>query len=517
MLALTLFLGCGAPADTDGSDLLAPPECEEPLGLELVASFDAAALAGADGPGYHDNRGPGIALADLTGDGWLDAYVASPIGASVVLVNDGAGRLGVDSTAHEGPRPLPRGNAVAATDLDGDGDADLAVGSERGQLDHLLYNEGGLSFRRVDLPESGGETKTVTFGDADGDGDLDLFAAGFTHDPVAGLIEEGLQRGDGNFLWLQQPDGTFAKADGAIPEEAVDALTYHGAFVDADADGDADLFLSDDWGYYVTPNLLLLNDGSGRFTVAEDCFCDHEMAGMGLAIGDSDGDAFPDLFLSDVGDVWLLRGTGEGWYVDAGASAAVRPERQELGASWGSVFTDLDQDGWDEIAVTYGIILPEDAREDVPDYEADALLHASGDGTYEDWSSRLGFDHPLRGRAVVSGDLDRDGRPDLVTAGILYVEQWRTTGGCGPGVTLRVSGPPGNPEGIGATITVDLPDRSYTRWLWPSGTYSSSSRELSLGLHGRRGADRITVTMPDGATASAEDVRAGTTLTLTPQ
>ena len=82
------------------------------------------------------------------------------------------------------------------------------------------------------------------------------------------------------------------------------------------------------------------------------------------------------------------------------------------------------------------------------------------------------------GKALAVGDLDRDGAPDLVTAGWRgpgdpFVRTWLSTGAC-PGATVKLP-----LQATGARATVD---DGPAWWLAPSTTFSSSAPELYLGL-----------------------------------
>lgn len=122
------------------------------------------------------------ALSDLDGDGDLDLVVGNKLdsgqraGSLTLYVNEGsatapsfreAGKLDVD----EGYQMSP-----AFGDLDGDGDPDLVLGSWRDQL-AWYRNEGGMKFTLADSAAfklSRGSHASPSLGDLDGDGDLDV-------------------------------------------------------------------------------------------------------------------------------------------------------------------------------------------------------------------------------------------------------------------------------------------------------------------------------------------------------
>lgn len=129
-----------------------------------------------------------IALADLDGDGDLDvAYAprgpAEPYGRTEILtlVNDGKGGLLRGSAI-----PVPYyPHTVAAADLDGDGDLDLATASEANGIVTLMCNEGDGTFRKCIGHFVGGSAFRIAVEDLDGDGDPDVVMACGHDDKVA--------------------------------------------------------------------------------------------------------------------------------------------------------------------------------------------------------------------------------------------------------------------------------------------------------------------------------------------
>jgi hypothetical protein len=447
---------------------------------------------------------PGVALGDVDGDGWVDALVAWG-GGSFFLMNDGAGTLELDDGKLLDGAPLPPATGAALLDLDGDGDLDGFLGRLGDEPDRILWNEDGWT---GEVLEGEGATWSPAFADADGDGDLDLYLARRSPSIEPEAILAGETVGDANALYLQEA-GHFVAAPERIPQEDNFGLTFHAVWVDVDDDGDLDLYEANDFGMVVTPNRLLLND-AGWFTESSSCWCDLPMYGMGVAVGDADGDTRPDLYVTDIGPAALLVNQGDGGFVEAAAAygAQVAPSSDRL-TSWGARFVDLDRDGCDDIVATYGGLsvatvegeeLPgvseewEDRRE-----QADAVLRG-GCGSFT-LAEGLGFEeHPGRGRAIAVADLDRDGRPDLVTAGRSYVRAWHTGGGCPEGVSVRLEGPPANRAAIGARVTVEAGDRTMTKWVLPSTMGGQDDPALFFGASD----GRITVRWPDGTTSGTE-------------
>lgn len=532
-----LCLGCAPEAvgvaptagDSGGPDSAVEATCGE-VRFSVVQAWEEADLPTWD-PG--DRISPGVAIADLDGDGWPDLLMAYGRG-SMILLNDGTGRFVPGPTDVLSGGPLPGAGSVATADLDGDGDEDAWLGRRDGP-DLLLFNEGpnscgggesgrdsnsGLRFRAVEVEESDHKPWTGSFGDLDLDGDLDLivgtFAADF--DPAA-IITTGAT-GAGMAVHLQTEPGVLHKLPGAIPEEALASLNLQPTLLDADQDGDLDVYLANDFGPYVVPNRLLLNDGTGRFTRAPDCACELSMFAMGAGTGDANGDGLPDLFISNVGMPALLLGLGDGSFYDAtlASGAAIPPTASNM-TSWGTAFADMTLDGCEDLLIGYGnlsesfdVSTLETAGADWEDgpVQNDVLLRGDCEGGFERWDE-AGFTEPGRSRALAVGDLNRDGRPDIVTVGKHFLHVWMAEGGC-PALRLRLDGGPGNRPGIGARVQAWSEGRPQTKWMLPATTASSSQAELYFSS--RSVFERIEVTWPGGAVSEVSDVPPGDELRM---
>ena len=487
--------------------------------LEPLADLEDAAFLGTE-PAEVAGGNTGLGLGDLDGDGDLDLLAVNPQG-SVLLRNDGTGSLSDDGALTvDGGRP-PAANAVALGDLDGDGDLDAWLGRLTGREDLVLLNDGTGAFTSSPIPGSTQESFTGSLGDLDGDGDLDLFVARYAPELDPEDILNGTLQGDGNAVYLGDGTGAFTEAPDALPEDVIDDLSFLGSLADLDEDGDLDLYLANDFGPFLGRNRLLLNDGSGTFTDATACECDRAMYAMGIAISDLDGLGGADLFLTDLAGPDLLLSDGAGAFYDATlASGASVPNAENHLASWGTAAVDLDGDGHDDLPMVFGPLFPQGdpdglggLGEEFADWidgpaQDDVVLRNNGGDTFTDVSAEVGFTDDRMGRALVTGDLDADGRPDLVTGGLWYVQPWHTTGGYGPGITLHLVGQ-GLIAGLGAHVEIEVGGRVLHRWFVGASTWSSNAPELSVGLAGAPTADRVTVHWIGGGSSEWTDVPAG--------
>jgi enediyne biosynthesis protein E4 len=206
------------------------------------------------------------------------------------------------------------------------------------------------------------------------------------------------------------------------------------AFLDYDQDGWQDILLVNgmDWpGHQKQRSTLKLyrNNRNGTFSdVTKAAGLDIEMYGMGVAVGDSNNDGFPDIFISCVGQSRLFRNTGKGTFVDVTKASGLLGRQ---GFSSSALWFDYDRDGLLDLFVcNYVRWLPE---HDVfcsldgahksyctPEaYRGDTcwLFHNRGNGTFEDVTAASGiFDSSSKSLGVAMFDYDQDGWPDLLVA-----------------------------------------------------------------------------------------------------
>jgi hypothetical protein len=517
-------------ASTGTDDTAVVVECDEPglvLNQELTSTELHPAPLGEPGA-ILGSCGWGLAVADLDNDGALDVLLAGAWADTWPLKNQDGMLVPSDSIVFD-EGLLPPGNGLAVGDVNGDGRIDVVLTRSRGLSDVVYLNAGNGRFEGTALPDAVEESQTPALFDADQDGDLDLFIA--RHIDLRDMDLSGLDtrtlRGSANGLYLNDGSGSFVAVE---TPGTLDAASFQAAPLDVDNDGDLDLYIANDFGPWIAPNELLINDGSGGFTVDSECGCDISMFAMGISVSDANDDGAPDMYVTDMGTPNLLLNDGSGGFYDATmAMNAAVPSDEVHEGSWGTSFVDIDQDGSEDLATVYGPVqagldvdwtdlVSDEAAADLndPSGQHDVLLLRKG-GEFENVSGTLDFQHDDLGRAVVVADLNQDGLPDIVTAGITeerhqYVRVHFAEGGCGLGV--KISAPNLPAIALGARIDVSVGGRELTRWMLPSTTFSSSAPELHVGFNGVEQADWVRVRMMDGSVWHQENVPAGSTILL---
>ena len=252
--------------------------------------------------GNTDSRG--VALADLNGDGFVDAFVANASyrgepptsNGNTVWFNDGAGNFS-DSGQRLG---ISDSEAVALADLNGDGFVDAAVanGGSNNRISKVWFNDGDGNFSDSGQRLGISDSEAVALADLNGDGFIDAAVAnGGSNNRISKVW---FNDGSGNFSDSGQDLGTDWSLDVAIG--------------DVNGDGHPDLV----FGKLSGNVQLWLNNGSGVFSSGQT-FAD----GQSVALGDLDGDDDLDLVigkLAGVGSNQVWENDGAGNFTNSGLS-----------------------------------------------------------------------------------------------------------------------------------------------------------------------------------------------------
>jgi hypothetical protein len=228
---------------------------------------DVTASTGVAGAG---GKGLGVAAADLDGDGWVDFFVANDMTANACFMNLQKGRF-EDAATRAGIAVGPDGTylssmGIALGDVEEDGDLDLSITTFANEP-FPLYRNDGQFFTDVGV-ETGVAAATrpslgwgALFLDADNDGDLDLF---YANGHIARYVKERYPEQtfeQANLLLLNDGAGRFAPDAAALPAD--DVRSHRGAAVgDVDGDGDLDVLVS---SFNGRPTLLRNDSAPGAW------------------------------------------------------------------------------------------------------------------------------------------------------------------------------------------------------------------------------------------------------------
>ena len=478
----------------------------------------------------------GVLLLDYDQDGWQDIYFTNAPSVeqakrgekarSALYHNNHDGTFtDVTDKAGVGYPCWAMGGAVG--DYNNDGWPDILVTCEEGMV--LYRNNGDGSFTDVSKQAHLTDprwTMGAAFGDFDGDGFVDLMVTRYVvFDPdklpkfgegptcrFRGIpVQCGPRgmKGMSDSLYHNNGDGTFTDVSKSAGVD--DPTGYYGLGVvwsDLNDDGRVDLFVADD----STPNYLYRNDGNGRFTdvsylsgtaVGND---GGEMAGMGVAVCDYNHSGRFSMYVTNFEDQnnSLYRNDGNLTFSEVSAAAKIgAPTVPYLG--WGTGCVDFDNDGWPDIFVVNGHVYPQvDTLQSGAKYRQRKLVFQNQhDGTFRDISSIAGaaLSIPQTSRGAAFGDLDNDGRIDVVVENIdgtpMVLRNLSRNGN--HWITLELVGTKSNRLALGAKVTIVAGGASQIEEVRSGGSYlSQNDLRVHFGLKDAKTVDRIEIRWPSG-------------------
>ncbi len=265
-------------------------------------------------------NGGGVAVGDINNDGLPDVFFTANQGANKLFVNKGGFKFEDISTKAGFVNKQQFSTGVVFVDINNDGWLDIYV-SNAGSMDNeqvranqLFINNHDLTFTdraaEYGLADTGYTTQ-ATFFDYDMDGDLDCFLINNSPIPVNSLgypKQRDLlakdwavpmnMKGGGDHLY-QNNNGHF--------EEVTKRSGIHGTLMSfglgisiGDINGDhyPDIYVSND---FFERDYLYINQKDGTFKDQLDTLLSHtSFASMGADIGDINNDGYPDIFTTDM-------------------------------------------------------------------------------------------------------------------------------------------------------------------------------------------------------------------------
>ena len=338
-----------------------------------------------DGAIARPAAGHGIAIGDVNGDGLEDVYLCqSPALPNLLLIQNRDGTV-TDTAPEAGVNWLEGTRSAIFADLDNDGDQDLVA--VLGGKVVIQENDGRGRFQLKSIVDSVSSLFAINAIDYDNDRDLDLFICGYTLSSGVNLDDvfanpmpfHDANNGAPNVLLRNEGGWDFKDVTNEVGlDENNMRFSYASSWEDYDNDGDLDVYVANDFGR----NHLYRND-NGRFKdVAKELNVEDIGPGMSAAWGDYNNDGHPDLYVSNMfssagnritsqkqfkvgiddetkklfqrharGNS-LFTNSGNGDFVDHSVELGVTLGRW----AWGSLFVDINNDGWQDLYVTNGFI-----------------------------------------------------------------------------------------------------------------------------------------------------------------
>jgi hypothetical protein len=474
--------------------------------------------------------GGGVAIFDFDNDGWEDIYFTGGEQSDKLYQNLGTGQF-QDITIASGISAFAEveTSGVTTGDIDNDGHREILVTSLLGNPNVLLYNNGDGTFQQIPLPENGTEywSAVAAFGDVNQDGFLDILIGNYIYE--SGFIQEngsvvGFDHDcSANRLYLSNGDLTFSDVSNIYGIDDT-GCTLAVAFTDYDNDSDPDVLLSNDFGEWGQPNQLFQNDFPVPFynNLSIQQNMDFPMYGMGIAIGDYDKDLDLDYYQTNIGSNRLSK-NGPNGFTDVTEFAGVQNDSLDglNTTSWGTFFADLDNDSWLDLFVANGVIPAAQLIANVA-LDPNKLYHNSGDGTFEDITASANVGSVLKGRGAAYGDLDKDGKLDILVNNLSNGEEQsqvnlfhNTTINTNHWLGVKLTGVQSNRDAFGSHVKIVLGNDSWIQELSGGDSHASqNSSIIHFGLGANSVADSIVVIFPSGSETVLTNVPADQIITV---
>jgi hypothetical protein len=465
------------PADSDAyrkALALDPPAlrghpCRLYRNLGNLRFEDVTAKVGLDVPWFYTH---GSAVADYDRDGWPDLLVTG-YGGLRLLHNEpvdprdaSRGRRFADVTERMGLRDTSWSTSAGWADLDGDGWPDLYV---------CHYVDWSFANHPACRSDAAGALPDVC-----------------TPKRFKPLVHALFHNDKGQrFRDVSSAEGFQAVGSGLGV-----------VLADLNDDGRPDIYVAND----ATPKLLFFNRNGKLEECAQRAGVALDDGGqfngsMGVDVGDYDGSGRASLWVTNFqGDIHnLYKNLGRELFDYQSQAAGIAAIGQHY-VAFGTAFVDLDNDGWPDLAAVNGHVVQHPARGSTVK-QRPVLLHNvdyNGRRFFKEVGVHAGpfFQTPRIGRGLAVGDLDNDGRPDLV---ISHINS--------PVVILRNEAPLNPPhwlgvrlvgrdhrDVVGSTVTIETGGQRLTRFVKGGGSYlSASDSRILFGLGAAERIDRVTV------------------------
>ncbi len=500
---------------------------------------------------FHNGNlmGGGVAVFDFNQDGWEDIWINGGSHRDVLYQNNGNGTFTeIGEAAGLGLTANYRTTGVVSGDINNDGFRDVFITTREDTPNILFQNNGDGTFKDVSFSAGINDliawSTTAAFADINLDGHLDIYIGnyvekfGYIADRELGILSGYDHECQPNYLLINNGDGTFSEKGKALLV-ADEGCALASTFTDFDNDNDADLMVINDYGQWVVPNNLLINQSTETqpefFAAIEDSSAIKVgIYAMGIAGGDYDKDNDLDYYITNIGRNALLQNVGNGKFVDTTAFAGLEDTYAgtDLTVGWGTSFLDIDNDSDLDLIVANGFISALSFNRTSLQNEDKLFINQGysaekGGITFTDESKICGLGDAATARGLAKGDFDNDGDVDLVIVRVngshnpefrkpvLYYENQLNNGNNWLKVNLKGIN---NTDAYGAHLRIVVNGESWIEEINGGSSHASQhSSIVHFGLGKAENVDSLIINYLGGTEEIRTDIPVNQSLNINPQ
>jgi hypothetical protein len=537
-------------------------------------------------------NGGGVGIGDINNDGLPDIFMTGNTFGGRLYLNKG--NLKFEQISESANIFTPGFTTdISFVDINNDGYQDIylcksLVGDKADRKNILYINNKNNTFtdhaEAYGIADDGFSNQSVFF-DYDNDGDLDLYVVNHRADFDNALTIYDTKEANGNVipgsvffkpessdqLYRNNGDKTFTNVSekaGIINND----FSLSAVPSDINGDGWVDLYIANDFS---SKDHAYINQGNGTFKdELEKRFKHIPLSSMGMDIADYNNDGFPDVvnldmtpednyrqkqlkgassydkyhlakkfgFHHQISRNMLQLNNGDGTYSEIGQLAEIA----YTDWSWGALFADFDNDGWQDLFISNG------HYKDITDLDylkfksMDAVEAAGGNDhvkaldlinlmsstkisnymyandknlKFKDKTQAWGLDQLSHSNGSAYADLDLDGDLDLIVNNFnqdafLYRNNSREQNK-GNYLSVSLKGERGNINGLGAKVNIKTKSGNQYRELTPyRGFLSSVDQKLHFGAGMDATILELEVIWPNGKSQILKNLEVNTHLIL---
>lgn len=506
--------------------------------------------------------GCGVGAGDLNGDGLTD-LVFSDFGGSSVFLNQG-GFVFKDITTQLGvpPEVLDMCTGVNVVDINGDGHRDIILARWRKPM-MVFINKGNATFteqaRELGLIVADEVVHTATL-DYNKDGMLDMYVLVYSNistqkknKGTAKTVSEQRHSGATDFLFAQQPDGTFKNVSTEAGILDV-GMGLSATVSDINNDGWPDIYVANDFN---ATDIIYINNKNGTFSQDQKKWLSRvSQSSMGSDAVDINGDGNVDIISLDMlphnhvrrisnggpsGDVSIYNPSYDSnqvarnmvqindgtTFYDVGYLTGIAATDW----SWAVLIQDYDLDGLQDVYVSNGYfsdITNQDYTYNLSNQKSnpwkgphlklqDVLFRQTKPMTFDRCSELWGMPDTSASFGAAYADLDNDGDLDMVVAnldqGPFIFRNNAIEQHLGNSLQITLAGNGKNKHGIGAKVYIHVGSAIIYKEQYTTRGYESTVSDIiTVGIGKAQQVDSIIVLWPSGSRSLVKNVKKGSIL-----